>query len=193
MEIIRLAGYPDQEKYAIARQFLVPKQLRANGLDPATVEWETEVIPAIVQNYTREAGVRELERRVGRIARKLARREAETRDLTKPAAASGGGAKAVVRASELKDLLGVAPFDPSNLTLDHKVGVVTGLAYTAGGGDVLEIEVSVVSGRGKLQLTGTLGDVMKESASAALSYARSRAKLLGIDKDFHRARDLHIH
>jgi ATP-dependent Lon protease len=191
MEIIRLAGYLDQEKYAIARQFLVPKQLRANGLDPAAVEWESDVVPAIVQNYTREAGVRELERRLGRIARKLARREAESRDLTKPASSSGP--KPVVRAADLKALLGTAPFDPSALTLDHKVGVVTGLAYTAVGGDVLEIEVSVVSGRGKLQLTGTLGDVMKESASAALSYARSRAKLLGIDKDFHRTRDLHIH
>jgi len=191
MEIIRLAGYLDQEKYAIARQFLVPKQLRANGLDPASVEWESDVVPAIVQNYTREAGVRELERRLGRIARKLARREAESRDLTKPASSSGP--KPVVRAADLKALLGTAPFDPSALTLDHKVGVVTGLAYTAVGGDVLEIEVSVVSGRGKLQLTGTLGDVMKESASAALSYARSRAKVLGIEKDFHRSRDLHIH
>jgi len=191
MEIIRLAGYLDQEKYAIARQFLVPKQLRANGLDPASVEWESDVVPAIVQNYTREAGVRELERRLGRIARKLARREAESRDLTKPASSSRP--KPVVRAADLKELLGTAPFDPSALTLDHKVGVVTGLAYTAVGGDVLEIEVSVVAGRGKLQLTGTLGDVMKESASAALSYARSRAKVLGIDKDFHRTRDLHIH
>ncbi len=191
MEIIRLSGYLDQEKYAIARQFLVPKQLRANGLDPASVEWESDVVPAIVQNYTREAGVRELERRLGRIARKLARREAESRDLTKTPPTPGP--KSVVRAADLKELLGTAPFDPSALTLDHKVGVVTGLAYTAVGGDVLEIEVSVVSGRGKLQLTGTLGDVMKESASAALSYARSRAKVLGIDKDFHRTRDLHIH
>jgi ATP-dependent Lon protease len=191
MEIIRLAGYLDQEKYAIARQFLVPKQLRANGLDPASVEWESDVVPAIVQNYTREAGVRELERRLGRIARKLARREAESRDLTKTPPTPGP--KPVVRAADLKELLGTAPFDPSALTLDHKVGVVTGLAYTAVGGDVLEIEVSVVAGRGKLQLTGTLGDVMKESASAALSYARSRAKVLGIDKDFHRTRDLHIH
>ncbi len=89
MEIIRLAGYLDQEKYAIARQFLVPKQLRANGLDPASVEWESDVVPAIVQNYTREAGVRELERRLGRIARKLARREAESRDLTQDAADAG--------------------------------------------------------------------------------------------------------
>ncbi len=191
MEIIRLSGYLDQEKYAIARQFLVPKQLRANGLDPATVEWESDVVPAIVQNYTREAGVRELERRIGRIARKLARREAETRDLTKPLAAPAQ--KAVVRAGQMKELLGTAPYDPSLLTLDHKIGVVTGLAYTAVGGDVLEIEVSVVGGRGKLQLTGTLGDVMKESASAALSYTRSRAKVLGIEKDFHRTRDLHIH
>jgi ATP-dependent Lon protease len=191
MEIIRLSGYLDQEKYSIARQFLVPKQLRANGLDPATVEWESDAIPGIVQGYTREAGVRELERRIGRIARKLARREAESRDLTKPAPADAP--KAVVRTADLKKLLGTAPYDPSLLTLDHKVGVVTGLAYTAVGGDVLEIEVSVVAGRGKLQLTGTLGDVMKESASAALSYARSRAKVLGIDKEFHRARDLHIH
>jgi ATP-dependent Lon protease len=191
MEIIRLSGYLDQEKYAIARQFLVPKQLRANGLDPTTVEWETDAIPGIVQGYTREAGVRELERRIGRIARKLARREAESRDLTKspPVPAT----KPVVRTADLKELLGTAPYDPSLLTLEPKVGVVTGLAYTAVGGDVLEIEVTVIAGRGKLQLTGTLGDVMKESASAALSYARARAKVLGIDKDFHRTRDLHIH
>jgi ATP-dependent Lon protease len=191
MEIIRLAGYLDQEKFAIARQFLVPKQLRANGLDPNLVEWESDAIPSIVHQYTREAGVRELERRLGRIARKLARRRAESRDL----APSEGAAppKASVKTSELTALLGVPPYDPALLTLDHKVGVVTGLAYTAVGGDVLEIEVSVIGGRGKLQLTGTLGDVMKESASAALSYARARAGVLGIDRNFYRTRDMHIH
>jgi ATP-dependent Lon protease len=190
MEIIRLSGYLDQEKFAIARQFLVPKQLKLNGLDPSTVEWESDVIPTIVQNYTREAGVRELERRVGRVARKLARKSAEARD---PNAKKGGEPKTTVRVDDLQSLLGSPQYDPSLLTLDHKVGVATGLAYTSVGGEVLEIEVSAIRGRGKLQLTGTLGDVMKESASAALSYARARAGVLGIDREFHRTRDLHLH
>ncbi|HET7374442.1 MAG TPA: endopeptidase La [Gemmatimonadaceae bacterium] len=193
MEIIRLSGYVDQEKYAIARQFLAPKQLRANGLDPQSVEWESDVLPTIVHNYTREAGVRELERRIGRIARKLARRRAESLDRASRDSNGAGSPPIVVRTADLKELLGTAPYDPALLTPDHKVGVVVGLAYTAAGGDVLEIEVSVVGGRGKLQLTGTLGDVMKESASAALSYARTRAGVLGIDREFHRNRDLHIH
>jgi len=190
MEIIRLSGYLDQEKFSIARQFLVPKQLRMNGLDPSTVEWDTDVMPAIVQNYTREAGVRELERRIGRVARKLARKSAESRDT---GAKKNGDAKATVRAEDLQSLLGSPPYDPSLLTLDHKLGVATGLAYTSVGGEVLEIEVSAIRGRGKLQLTGTLGDVMKESASAALSYTRARAGVLGIDREFHRTRDLHLH
>ncbi|HSQ32197.1 MAG TPA: endopeptidase La [Gemmatimonadaceae bacterium] len=193
MEIIRLSGYVDQEKYAIARQFLAPKQLRANGLDPQSVEWESDVLPTIVHNYTREAGVRELERRIGRIARKLARRRAESPDRASHDSKGAAPVQITVRTADLKELLGTAPYDPAFLTPDHKVGVVVGLAYTAAGGDVLEIEVSVVGGRGKLQLTGTLGDVMKESASAALSYARTRAGVLGIDREFHRNRDLHIH
>jgi ATP-dependent Lon protease len=193
MEIIRLSGYVDQEKFAIARQFLAPRQLRANGLDPQSVEWESDVLPAIVQLYTREAGVRELERRLGRIARKLARRRAESLERAAQGAQASAPAPTVVRTGDLKNLLGSAPYDPSLLTPDHKVGVVVGLAYTAAGGDVLEIEVSVVGGRGKLSLTGTLGDVMKESATAALSYARTRSGVLGIDRDFYRTRDLHIH
>jgi ATP-dependent Lon protease len=194
MEIIRLSGYLDQEKFAIARQFLVPKQLKLNGLDPAAIEWETDAIPSIVQGYTREAGVRELERRIGRVSRKLARRRAEM-----PAMATADGetpsvpSNTVIRSADLNDLLGMAPYDTAMHNLEHKIGVATGLAYTSVGGEVLEIEVSVVGGRGKLQLTGTLGDVMKESASAALSYARTRAGVLGIDRDFHRNRDLHIH
>jgi ATP-dependent Lon protease len=187
MEVIRLAGYLDQEKLAIARQFLIPKQLGLNGLAPASVTWDSDVVPAVIQEYTREAGVRELERRVGRIARKLARRRAEA------VTTSDAAPQATVRAADLKELLGTAPFEAASLNLDDKIGVATGLAYTAAGGDVLEIEVSAVGGRGKLQLTGTLGDVMKESASAALSYARARTGVLGIDRDFHRTRDLHIH
>ena len=190
MEIIRLSGYLDQEKFAIARQFLIPKQLKLNGLDPSSVEWDSDVVPTIVQNYTREAGVRELERRIGRVARKLARKSAESRETN---GKKGAEPKASVHVDDLQSLLGSPQYDPSLLTLDHKVGVATGLAYTSVGGEVLEIEVSAIRGRGKLQLTGTLGDVMKESASAALSYARARAGVLGIDREFHRTRDLHLH
>jgi ATP-dependent Lon protease len=192
MEIIRLAGYLDQEKYAIARQFLLPRQLKQHGIDPATVTLAADVIPSIVHGYTREAGVRELERRLARLARKLARARAERRS----AYASDDEAPSTtdaVEASQLQAMLGVAPFDPSANTLEDKVGVATGLAYTSTGGDVLEIEVSVVPGRGRLQLTGTLGDVMKESANAALSYARSRASALGLEREFLRSRDLHVH
>jgi ATP-dependent Lon protease len=232
MEIIRLPGYLDIEKQAIARQFLIPKQLRQNGLDPASVTFEPATIYEIIHRYTREAGVRDLERRIARIARKLARRRAEPaaetggtavlaaaqavaasstpekrgrakkRISTKPAAteaaavsppAPGESKTDAVAPGDLKSLLGVAPYDPDDTSLEDKVGVATGLAYTSVGGETLEIEVAVVRGRGKVQLTGTLGDVMKESASAALSYARSRAAALGIDRDFHRSRDLHVH
>jgi ATP-dependent Lon protease len=194
MEIIRLAGYLDQEKYAIARQFLLPRQLRQHGIDPATAVVDADVIPAIVHGYTREAGVRELERRLARLARKLARARAERR-LTAHGAAAGDGATEVdhVSVAQLAAMLGVAPFDPTDTAIEDKVGVATGLAYTSVGGDVLEIEVSVVPGRGRLQLTGTLGDVMKESASAALSYARARASALGLEREFLRTRDLHVH
>jgi ATP-dependent Lon protease len=192
MEIIRLSGYLDQEKYAIARQFLVPRQLRQHGIDPATVTLAPDVVPTIVHAYTREAGVRELERRIARVARKLARARAERRAAYAPGT-EDAATPDVVETDQLHGMLGVAPFDPAATTLEDKVGVATGLAYTTTGGDVLEIEVSVVPGRGKLQLTGTLGDVMKESASAALSYARARAGTLGLEREFLRTRDLHVH
>ncbi|MDB4889867.1 MAG: hypothetical protein JWL61_1722 [Gemmatimonadetes bacterium] len=191
MEIIRLAGYLDQEKYAIARQFLAPRQLRLHGIDPATVSLDADVIPAIVHGYTREAGVRDLERRLARLARKLARRRAERRTALGTVATEPE--VDTVTHAMLQGMLGVAPFDPEANQLEDKVGVATGLAYTSVGGDVLEIEVSVVPGRGRLQLTGTLGDVMKESASAALSYARARASALGLEREFLRTRDLHVH
>jgi len=234
MEIIRLPGYLDQEKEAIARQFLIPKQLRQNGLDPALVNFEADTVQGIIHRYTREAGVRDLERRIARVARKLARRRAEAtpapivvpdsnvagtetatpargrrkrapkaESLVAAAVDTAGASDATstpppvvfqsVKQDDLRSLLGVAPYDPDDASLDDKVGVATGLAYTSVGGETLEVEVAVVRGRGKVQLTGTLGDVMKESASAALSYARSRAAALGIDRDFHRSRDLHVH
>ena len=191
MEIIRLAGYLDQEKYAIARQFLAPRQLTQHGIDPASVTIEDDVIPAIVHGYTREAGVRDLERRLACMSRKLARARAERR--TSIGTGNAISEKDVVTRDMLHAMLGVAPYDPETKLIEDKVGVATGLAYTSVGGDVLEIEVSVVPGRGRLQLTGTLGDVMKESASAALSYARARAGALGLEREFLRSRDLHVH
>jgi len=182
LEIIRLSGYLDQEKFAIARQFLIPKQLKAHGIAPETVTWDADALPAIIHGYTREAGVRDLERRIARVARKLARRKVEH-----------AGATDAVRAGDLKELLGTAPYDASDLVLEDRVGVANGLAYTSTGGEVLEIEVSTVPGRGRLQLTGTLGEVMKESASAALSYARARADALRLERDFYKTRDLHVH
>jgi ATP-dependent Lon protease len=185
MEIIRLPGYLDQEKYAIAQRYLIPRQLAQHGIEPASVTWTPDALPAMLRQYTREAGVRELERRIARLARKLARRRAEH-----PAAPSP---RDTVAARDLHALLGIAPYDPDDVTLEDRVGVAQGLAYTQVGGELLEVEVSVVPGRGRVMLTGTLGNVMKESASAALSYIRSRAELLGVPANFARTRDVHVH
>jgi ATP-dependent Lon protease len=199
MEILRLPGYLDHEKHAIARQFLFPRQLERNGVDPATVEIPPDVIAGIVRHYTREAGVRELERRIARVARKLARRRVEAAALAggvAPVPATGAPAvtpRVTLTDADVREFLGVAPYDPDDLSAEDKVGVATGLAYTSVGGEVLEIEVSVLPGRGRVQLTGALGDVMKESAGAAISYARARATSLGIDRDFHKTRDIHVH
>jgi ATP-dependent Lon protease len=185
MEILRLPGYLDHEKHAIARQYLIPRQLEKAGVKPESVVMEPDVVPAIVRQYTREAGVRELERRVARLARKVARKRV--------ANLADAPATTHLAVADLHDLLGISPYDPDENTLDDKVGVASGLAYTAVGGEILEIEVSVVPGRGRMHLTGTLGDVMKESASAGLSYVRGRARTLGLDPEFLRTRDLHLH
>ena len=187
MEIIRLTGYLDQEKLAIARQYLVPRTLTAVGIDPASVTWDSTALRTICRGWTREAGVRDLERRLARVARKLARQRAEATPSKKALP------PLEVRTADLTTLLGSMQFDPDETSLEDKVGVATGLAYTTVGGETLEIEVSVVEGKGRLQLTGTLGDVMKESANAALSYARQRATQLGISPDFYRTKDIHIH
>jgi ATP-dependent Lon protease len=181
MEIIRLPGYLEPEKLTIAERFLVPRQLATHGVDPRQVRFAPDVLPAIVRGWTREAGVRDLDRRIARIARKLARRDI------------AGDAVVTLTRDELSALLGVAPYEHEDPMLRDQVGVASGLAYTNVGGELLEIEVSVVPGRGRLQLTGTLGDVMKESAHAALSYVRARAHTLGVEPDFHRTRDIHVH
>lgn len=181
MEIIRLPGYLEPEKLAIARTFLLPRQLTANGVPADRVTLADDVLPAIIRGWTREAGVRDLERRIARLSRKLARREWTAKSTV------------TVTRDDLKAMLGTAPHDESDLHLHDQVGVASGLAYTSTGGELLEIEVSVVPGRGRLQLTGTLGDVIKESAAAALSYVRARASALGLSPDFHRSRDIHVH
>jgi ATP-dependent Lon protease len=186
MEIIRVPGYLDQEKLAIARRYLLPRQLEANGLDAAEVTLDAGVLPAIMRSYTREAGVREFDRQIAKLSRKLARRQAEATD-------DDAVASQHVSVTDLRGMLGVERYDSDLALLEDRVGVARGLAYTTAGGETLEIEVSVVRGRGKISLTGTLGDVMKESASAAMSYVRGRADELGIASDFYRTRDIHIH
>ncbi|MEK7240047.1 MAG: endopeptidase La [Gemmatimonadota bacterium] len=185
MEIIRIPGYLDQEKFAIAQRHLIPRQLTQHGIAPASVTWASDALPSMLREYTREAGVRELERRLARVARKVARRRAERSAEEHP--------RDTIAAGDLRAMLGVAPYDPDVVTSEDRVGVAQGLAYTQVGGELLEIEVTVVPGRGRVQLTGTLGDVMKESASAALSYIRSRAEVLGVPADFARTRDVHVH
>ncbi|MEX1258072.1 MAG: endopeptidase La [Gemmatimonadota bacterium] len=186
MEVIRIPGYLDTEKRSIAAQFLIPEQLRRHGLEPERITIPGDVVGRIVEDYTREAGVRELDRLLARIARKQARRLAEGH--------ISPGEAVRIESSHLGDLLG----PPKHLKtgLDggiERIGIATGLAWTTAGGEILEVEVSVVPGSGQIQLTGTLGDVMKESAVAAVTYARSRARELGLRAQFHREVDLHIH
>ena len=184
MEVIRLPGYLDTEKRVIAQEFLWPKQVARHGLDPFEPEISDGAVQTIVAEYTREAGVRELERRLSRVARKLARR------VTGPEMHPLGE----VRSADLRDLLGPpVHLPPAREAGADRSGIACGLAWTAAGGEVLEVEVAAVPGTGKIQLTGTLGDVMKESAFAAVTYARSRARWLGLKEQFHREMDIHIH
>lgn len=188
MEVIRIPGYLSTEKKVIAREFLWPKQSDRHGLARGGVELSEGALDRIIKTYTREAGVRELERRISGVARKLARKVAE-----------GGGSQdslppRVLEAQEIRDLLGPPPYIPEPREEgDARAGIANGLAWTAAGGEILDVEVAVVSGTGKIQLTGTLGEVMKESAFAALTYARSRARLLGLTSQFHQEVDIHIH
>jgi ATP-dependent Lon protease len=181
MEIIRIPGYLEPEKLAIAEKFLLPKQFAAHGVPADQITVPRETLTSLVRGWTREAGVRDLERRIARVSRKLARR-AWTTDT-----------RVTIVKQTLAEMLGPAPHDDEDLALHDQVGVASGLAYTTTGGEVLEIEVSILPGRGRVQLTGTLGEVIKESAAAALSYVRSRASALGLSPDFHRTRDIHVH
>jgi len=183
MEIIRLPGYLENDKVEIARSFLIPKQLKAAGLEPGDLRIGVPTLRALVNRYTRESGVRSLERELASLCRKVARRKASGRLR----------GRATITAENLSRFLGPTRFLDSVVERSERVGVANGLAWTEVGGDVLTIEVSVLPGKGELLLTGKLGDVMRESGQAALSYARARARQLGLDKWFYRDIDIHVH
>jgi ATP-dependent Lon protease len=182
MEIINLPGYTDVDKLAIAKRYLLPRQQEENGIKPGQIVMNDKTILAIVHQYTREAGLRNLEREIGQVCRKVARKIAE-----------GEKGPFAVTSKNLQKYLGVPMHIPEKEGEADEVGVATGLAWTPTGGDMLFIEVSLVEGKGSVIITGNLGDVMRESAQAALTYARSRASRLGISRDFYRKQDIHIH
>ena len=183
MEVLRLHGYTEQEKVEIAKQFLVKKQLAQAGLSDKNVKFTDDAITGLIRSYTREAGVRNLEREIGNVCRKVARKVVK----------EGANYNIAVAAENVGDFLGVIKFRDTLAHEKSEVGLVTGLAWTEVGGSILSTEATVVDGKGKLTLTGKLGDVMQESAQAAMSYVRSRAHRLGLTRDFYRNLDLHVH
>ncbi|MCR5577278.1 MAG: endopeptidase La [Oscillospiraceae bacterium] len=182
MEVIELSSYTDEEKLEIAKRHLVPKQKKKHGLKGAQLRMTDDAIRAIISGYTRESGVRTLEREIAHVCRKAASGIAEGRFKSLHLHADG-----------VAEQLGPVKFKPDQQRARDEIGLVRGLAYTSVGGEVLDVEAAVVDGSGKLELTGNLGDVMKESAKAAVTYIRSRAAVLGIDPDFSKNRDIHIH
>ncbi len=183
MEILDLSGYTDEDKLHIAHRYLVPKQLKAHGLPADRYEWTDEGLLALIQGYTREAGVRNLEREIGTVCRKIATRIAEGREVA-----------TAIGPAEIRDFLGRPRFFYEELAArTSQPGVAIGVGVTGVGGDIMFLEATRMPGKGSMAVTGQLGDVMRESAQAALSFVRSRAKDLGLDPDFYQSSDLHIH
>ncbi len=182
MEVIELSSYTDEEKLQIAKEHLIPKQRKKHGLRANQLRIEDAAVREIIRSYTRESGVRLLEREIAAACRKAASGIAEEKFKSLS-----------LKAGQLEPILGPAKYKADEKRLRDEVGLVRGLAYTSVGGEVLDVEVAVMEGSGHLELTGNLGDVMKESAKAALSYIRSRADMLGIDPDFYKNKDIHIH
>ncbi len=183
MEVLRLHGYTEPEKVEIAKQYLVRKQRLQTGLTEQNIVFTDEALTTVIRNYTREAGVRNLEREIGNICRKVARKVVK----------EGDKYTVTLTAENVAGYLGVMKFRDSEIHERSEVGLVTGLAWTEVGGSILTTEVATVDGKGKLTLTGKLGDVMQESAQAAMSYVRSRAHRLGLARDFYRNLDIHVH
>jgi ATP-dependent Lon protease len=192
MEVIRIPGYTEEEKLNIAQRYLVPKQLKANGLKADELKIEESAVRDIVRYYTRESGVRNLEREIAKICRKVVKEIALAGPQPEKKSRKGA-ARITVGEKNLEKYQGVRRFDYGRAEEANEVGLVTGLAWTEVGGDLLQIEVTLVPGKGGMTLTGQLGDVMKESASAALSVVRARAESLGIDTDFLQKQDVHLH
>ncbi len=210
MEIIEVSGYTELEKLQIARNFLLPKQLEAHGLTPEQLAVTDEALLTLIRSYTRESGVRGLEREISSVCRKVARRVAEATEAAEGAEVSPDGASPgapatagapegpaplslVLDAPEVEGYLGVPRFEHDEAEREDEVGVATGAAYTGVGGDLLGIEVLLTEGKGDIILTGQLGDVMQESARAAVSYARSRAPQLGVEPGYFDKRTIHVH
>ncbi|MPZ21088.1 MAG: endopeptidase La [Luteitalea sp.] len=183
MEVLQLAGYTEIEKVEIARRFLVPKAIPATGLVQENLTFDEEAIQTIIQRYTREAGVRSLEREISAICRKVARK----------VVTDGKGLSEEITPERVTEYLGVPRYRPMLAGERNEIGVATGLAWTEAGGEILLTEATLMSGRGRLTLTGKLGDVMRESAQAAMSYVRAKADEFGIPNDFYRRNDVHVH
>jgi ATP-dependent Lon protease len=183
MEVLQLAGYTEQEKVEIARKFLAPKAIEGAGLTKTNITFLDEAFATIVQRYTREAGVRNLEREIASICRKIARK----------VVGEGKGFSEEITAAKVTEYLGVPRFRPTMAEEKNEIGVATGLAWTEVGGEILVIEATLMPGKGRLTLTGKLGDVMQESAQAAMSYVRSKADEFQIPKNFNRTTDVHVH
>ena len=183
MEILRLEGYTEPEKLEIAKRFLIRKQREATGLTAGNMTFQDETVVHIIRHYTREAGVRNLEREIANICRKVARKVVK----------EGKSLQVIMRPEDLAEYLGVIKFRDTKAEEKNEIGLATGLAWTEVGGQILNIEVTLMQGKGKLLLTGKLGDVMQESAQAAMSYVRSRASQLGLRADFYRHLDIHVH
>lgn len=183
MEVIRLSGYTEDEKLNIAKQHLLPKQIERNGLKPSEILMDDSAIMGIIRYYTREAGVRALERELSKVCRKVVKQILLDKSIK----------QVEITQDNLKSFLGVQRFDYGKAESKNQVGQVTGLAWTQVGGDLLTIEATSVAGKGKLTYTGSLGDVMKESIQAAMTVVRARAEQLGINPDFYEKRDIHIH
>ena len=182
MEVIELGSYTREEKFQIAKKHLVKKETKRHGLDSKTLKIADDAIYSIIDSYTREAGVRNLERTIGSLCRKAAKK-----------IVSEEAEKVTINGSNITDFLGAKKFRPETIEKEDAVGLVNGLAWTSVGGDMLQVEVAVLEGSGKIELTGNLGDVMKESARTAISYVRSCTEKYGIERDFYKTKDIHIH
>jgi ATP-dependent Lon protease len=183
MEVLRLPGYTEREKVEIAKRHLIPKQLKSHGLRSENISFTEEALQEVIRRYTREAGVRNMEREISSICRKVARK----------VVLDGRGYQVEIGGDNVIAHLGIPRYRASRQEERNEIGMATGLAWTEVGGEILPIEVTLMPGKGALRLTGKLGDVMQESAHAALSYVRSRAEQLGIVPGFNRRTDIHIH